>query len=100
MTDTMTIRQGALPKDMHILLRAYPPRDAWPDHPNFARSIQQWMGAHDMFRPFESSDALKENGRLLRENRVLKEERDVLKKPQPSSRGKRREVRIYRSVRW
>ena len=32
---------------------------------------------------------------LARENRILKEERDVLKKPQPSSRGKRREVRIH-----
>ncbi|MEP5089261.1 MAG: hemerythrin domain-containing protein, partial [Paracoccaceae bacterium] len=30
-------------------LRDYP-REAWPDHPNFARSIQNWMGAHQMFR--------------------------------------------------
>ena len=34
---------------MQALLRDYP-RDAWPDHPNFAVSIQNWMGAHQMFR--------------------------------------------------
>lgn len=45
---TAQVRTG-LPKDMQVLLRDYP-RDAWPDHPNFARSIQNWMGAHDMFR--------------------------------------------------
>ncbi|MCK8464241.1 hemerythrin domain-containing protein [Aliiroseovarius sp. S1339] len=33
---------------MRLLLRDYP-RDAWPDHPNFAASIQNWMGAHIMF---------------------------------------------------
>ncbi|WP_371168441.1 hemerythrin domain-containing protein [Aliiroseovarius sp. 2305UL8-7] len=33
---------------MRLLLRDYP-RDAWPDHPNFAASIQNWMGAHVMF---------------------------------------------------
>ena len=41
-------RQG-LPTEMQILLRDYP-RAAWPDHPNFARSIRNWMGAHKMFR--------------------------------------------------
>lgn len=41
-------RQG-LPSEMQILLRDYP-REAWPDHPHFARSIQNWMGAHQMFR--------------------------------------------------
>jgi len=34
---------------MQFLLRDYP-RNAWPDHPNFAASIQNWMGAHKMFR--------------------------------------------------
>ena len=34
---------------MRVLLRDYP-REAWPDHPHFARSIQNWMGAHQMFR--------------------------------------------------
>lgn len=49
MTDTnIHIRQG-LPKEMQILLRDYP-REAWPDHPDFAESIQHWMGAHQMFR--------------------------------------------------
>ncbi|WP_248408996.1 hemerythrin domain-containing protein [Aliiroseovarius sp. S2029] len=43
-----TIRQKALPEDMRLLLRDYP-REAWPDHPNFAASIQNWMGAHVMF---------------------------------------------------
>jgi hypothetical protein len=45
---TIFQRQG-LPKEMQILLRDYP-RDARPDHPNSARSIQNWMGAHQMFR--------------------------------------------------
>lgn len=49
MTHHHTVRQGPLPEDMRTLLRDYP-RDAWPDHPNFARSIQNWMGAHHMFR--------------------------------------------------
>lgn len=44
----ITVRQG-LPEDMQTLLREYP-RDAWPDHPNFAASIGRWMGAHTMFR--------------------------------------------------
>jgi len=44
----ITVRQG-LPEEMQTLLREYP-RDAWPDHPNFAASIQRWMGAHTMFR--------------------------------------------------
>lgn len=44
----ITVRQG-LPEDMQTLLREYP-RDAWPDHPNFAASIERWMGAHTMFR--------------------------------------------------
>lgn len=48
MTHMPTIRQEALPEDMRLLLRDYP-RDAWPDHPNFAASIQNWMGAHVMF---------------------------------------------------
>lgn len=38
-----------MPEGMHPLLRDYP-RETWPDHPNFARSIQHWMGAHLMFR--------------------------------------------------
>ncbi|MGH1414332.1 MAG: hemerythrin domain-containing protein [Pelagimonas sp.] len=41
-------RKG-LPTEMQALLRTLP-RDGWKDHPNFARSIQNWMGAHQMFR--------------------------------------------------
>lgn len=44
----INVRQG-LPEDMQLLLRDYP-REAWPDHPNFAASIGNWMGAHRMFR--------------------------------------------------
>ena len=33
---------------MQTLLRDYP-REAWPGNPHFARSIQNWMGAHKMF---------------------------------------------------
>lgn len=49
MTQTWTTRQGPLPDGMRSLLRDYP-RDAWPDHPNFAASIRNWMGAHQGFR--------------------------------------------------
>ncbi|MEP2530074.1 hemerythrin domain-containing protein [Shimia sp.] len=45
---TIHTRQG-LPPEMQLLLRDYP-RDAWPDHPDFAESIRNWMGAHHMFR--------------------------------------------------
>lgn len=48
MTLPIEARQG-LPSEMQVLLRDYP-RDAWPDHPNFARSIQSRMNAHQMFR--------------------------------------------------
>lgn len=48
MENNIHTRQG-LPSEMQILLRDYP-RAAWPDHPNFAASIQNWMGAHRMFR--------------------------------------------------
>ncbi len=37
------------PDEAATLLAQYP-RDAWPDHPNFARSIDNWMGAHQGFR--------------------------------------------------
>lgn len=48
MNQSIETRRG-LPDEMQALLRDYP-RDAWPDHPNFAASIQNWMGAHEMFR--------------------------------------------------
>ncbi|WP_272001975.1 hemerythrin domain-containing protein [Roseovarius sp. ZX-A-9] len=49
MTQTLDIRRNALPEDMRFLLRDYP-REAWPENPHFARSIQNWMSAHVMFR--------------------------------------------------
>ena len=49
MTDLNIKSRQALPHDMRLLLWDYP-REAWPDHPNFARSVQNWMGAHSMFR--------------------------------------------------
>jgi len=49
MTQTYDISRDALPQEMRILLRDYP-RDKWLENPNFARSIQNWMGAHAMFR--------------------------------------------------
>ncbi|WP_245781062.1 hemerythrin domain-containing protein [Celeribacter neptunius] len=42
-----------MPEEMQLLLRDYP-RDTWPDHPNFTRSVQKWMSAHDMFRALSS----------------------------------------------
>lgn len=49
MTQTALAKRQGLPDDMALLLGDYP-RDAWPDHPNFAASIGNWMGAHTMFR--------------------------------------------------
>lgn len=43
------LRTEGLSLEMQVLLRDYP-RDAWPDNPHFTRSIQNWMGAHQMFR--------------------------------------------------
>ncbi len=49
MTQHLLSQRQALPDDMRLLLSDYP-REAWPDHPNFAASIENWMGAHQMFR--------------------------------------------------
>lgn len=48
MTHHITKREG-LPPEMRALLRDLP-RDVWQAHPAFARSIRNWMGAHQMFR--------------------------------------------------
>jgi hypothetical protein len=48
MTYSIQSRKG-LPTEFQTLLADYP-REAWPDHPNFAQAIQNWMGAHQMFR--------------------------------------------------
>jgi len=42
-----------------------------------------------------AADLARENERLRLENRILREEREIQKKPRSSSRAKRREVRIY-----
>lgn len=49
MTNTHIETREGLPHEMQALLRKYP-RDAWPENPNFAASIQKWMSAHEMFR--------------------------------------------------
>jgi hypothetical protein len=48
MTHHITTREG-LPPEMRTLLRDLP-RDGWQAHPTFARSIRNWMGAHQGFR--------------------------------------------------
>ena len=48
MTHSIHTREG-LPTEFQTLLADYP-REAWPDHPNFAQSIQNWMDAHQMFK--------------------------------------------------
>lgn len=48
MTHHITTREG-IPPEMRSLLRDLP-RDVWQAHPAFARSIQNWMVAHQMFR--------------------------------------------------
>ncbi|MBS0123879.1 hemerythrin domain-containing protein [Thetidibacter halocola] len=49
MLDTPTIRTAPMPDAMRVLLRDYP-RDAWEDHPGFARATRNWLGAHQGFR--------------------------------------------------
>lgn len=44
----ITLRDG-LPTEMQILLRELP-REGWQGHPHFAKSTQNWMGAHAGFR--------------------------------------------------
>ncbi len=65
MTHHITTR-GGLPPEMRTLLRDLP-RDDWQAHPAFARSIQNWMGAHQMFRQLgeivqEDSEAFLDKG--------------------------------------
>lgn len=49
MTTQLELQREGLPVEMQVLLADYP-REAWPDNPHFARSIQNWMSAHQMFR--------------------------------------------------
>ncbi len=46
---TDRVENHRMGEEMGLLLGDYP-RDAWPDHPYFAKSISNWMGAHEMFR--------------------------------------------------
>lgn len=48
MTYSIHERHG-LPTELQTLLDDYP-REAWPDHPNFAQSIQHWLDAHRYFK--------------------------------------------------
>ena len=48
MTQT-AFRTDPLSPELGHLINDYP-RDAWDAHPNFARSTQNWLGAHQAFR--------------------------------------------------
>lgn len=52
---------------MRTLLRDYP-REAWPDHPNFARSIRKWMGAHSAFR--QAAALLNDQSAQMQEDQI------------------------------
>lgn len=67
MTQHSIHNRETLPQEFHILLGDYP-REAWPDHPNFAQSIQNWMGAHQMFRQL-GDIVTKETEKLLDKSR-------------------------------
>ena len=48
MTQT-AFRTDQLSPELNHLINDYP-RDAWDAHPNFVRSTQNWLGAHQAFR--------------------------------------------------
>ena len=48
MTQT-AFRTDPLSPELNHLINDYP-GDAWDAHPNFARSTQNWLGAHQAFR--------------------------------------------------
>ena len=59
-------------------------------------TLGKWVSQH---RPSDlvsapQADLARENERLRLENRVLREEREVLERPRSSSRAKGREVRV------
>lgn len=61
-------------------------------------TLNKWVNAHrdtDVVSA-EDRELARENERLRREIRILKEERDILKKPPSSSRAKSREVSVHR----
>ncbi len=61
-------------------------------------TLNKWVNAHrytDVISA-EERELARENERLQREIRILKEERDIPKKPPSSSRAKIREVQVRR----
>ncbi len=60
-------------------------------------TLNKWFTAHRGTDVVSKGDMSldQENDRLRREDRVLKEERDILKRPLNSSRAKSREVQVY-----
>ena len=63
-------------------------------------TLNKWVSAHrgtDVVSA-EDHELARENERLRREVRILKEERDILKKHPSSSRAKSREVQVRRGT--
>ena len=61
-------------------------------------TLNKWVTTHKATDdlPGEDLELAQENARLRREIRILKEERDILKKQRCSSRAKNHEVQIHR----
>jgi hypothetical protein len=70
MTYSIHERDG-LPTELQTLLADYP-REAWPDHPNFAEPIQHWLGAHQYFKRM-GAILTKETQTFLDKNRSAQE---------------------------
>ena len=65
-------------------------------------TLNKWITAHrdtDVVSTEDRELAL-ENERLRRENRILKENRDILKKPPSCSRAKSHEIQVCRRTQW
>jgi transposase len=61
-------------------------------------TLNKWITAHRDTDVVSIADLslVQENDRLRRENRILKEDRDILKKQRSSSRAKSHEVQVHR----
>ena len=65
-------------------------------------TLNKWITTHrdtDVVSTEDRELAL-ENERLRRENRILKENRDILKKPPSCSRAKSHEIQVCRRTQW